>query len=67
MSKGYIYLRENEYWNSYNIYKLGKTQCIPNRESTYKTSEINIDSMGNKKAYFLLDANREPPNKAIAL
>ncbi len=42
MSKGYIYLRENEYWNSYNIYKLGKTQCIPNRESTYKTSEIKL-------------------------
>ena len=42
MSKGYIYLRENEYWNAYNIYKLGKTQCIPNRESTYKTSEIKL-------------------------
>lgn len=40
MTPGYIYLRENEYWNMYNVIKLGKTSNIPDRERTYITSEI---------------------------
>ena len=40
MTSGYIYLRENEYWNIYNAIKLGKTSNIPDRERTYITSEI---------------------------
>ncbi len=40
MSVGYIYIRTNEYWDSYNAYKLGKTENIPDREQTYITSEI---------------------------
>ena len=40
MSIGYIYIRSNECWDIYNAYKLGKTENIPDREQTYKTSEI---------------------------
>ena len=40
MDIGYIYIRTNEYWNSYDAYKLGKTLNIPDREQTYITSEI---------------------------
>jgi hypothetical protein len=36
----YIYIRSNEYWNTYNVFKLGKTNNILDRESTYITSEI---------------------------
>ena len=36
----YIYIRSNEYWNIYNVFKLGKTTNIFDRESTYITSEI---------------------------
>ncbi len=38
--KGYIYVRENEYWSLYDLVKLGKTENIVNRESTYITTEI---------------------------
>ena len=37
---GYIYIRTNEYWDSYDVFKLGKTLSIPDREQTYITSEI---------------------------
>jgi predicted helicase len=40
MIYGYVYLRENEYWNMYDAVKLGKTSNIPDRERTYITSEI---------------------------
>ena len=40
MSNGYIYIRSNEYWDFYDVYKLGKTLNIPDREQTYITSEI---------------------------
>ena len=40
MSIGYIYIRANEYWDFYNVYKLGKTSNIPDREHVYITSEI---------------------------
>ena len=40
MSYGYIYIRSNEYWDFYDVYKLGKTLNIPDREQTYITSEI---------------------------
>ena len=36
----YIYIRANEYWDFYNVYKLGKTSNIPDREHVYITSEI---------------------------
>jgi predicted helicase len=36
---GYIYIRDHESYKKYNIYKLGKTTNIPERESTYITSE----------------------------
>lgn len=35
-----IYIRENEYWNLYGVFKVGKTINILDRESTYITSEI---------------------------
>ncbi len=37
---GYIYIREHEAYNNYAACKLGKTQCIPERENTYITGEI---------------------------
>jgi len=40
-TKGYIYIRTNEYWDLYNACKLGKTSSIPDREQIYITSEIN--------------------------
>ena len=44
---GYIYIRTNEFWDIYEVYKLGKTDNIPNRETTYLTSEI-------KKGYYIM-------------
>jgi predicted helicase len=44
MNTGYIYIRENEYWNLYDAYKLGKTSSILDREQTYITSEIKRGS-----------------------
>ena len=40
MNIGYIYIRTNEYWDLYDVFKLGKTLNIPDREQTYITSEI---------------------------
>ena len=37
---GYIYIRTNEYWDWKNTCKLGQTLSIPDRNSTYITSEI---------------------------
>lgn len=37
---GYIYIREHEAYNNYAACKLGKTECIPERENTYVTGEI---------------------------
>ncbi len=37
---GYIYIREHESYNNYAVCKLGKTECIPERENTYVTGEI---------------------------
>jgi superfamily II DNA or RNA helicase len=39
-TNGYIYVRTNEYWDLYDVFKLGKTLSIPDREQTYITSEI---------------------------
>ena len=38
--KGYIYIRTNELYDIYNVYKLGKTENIPDRDNQYKTSEV---------------------------
>jgi predicted helicase len=40
MITGYIYVRQNSNWDKYQCYKIGKTENIINRESTYITSEI---------------------------
>jgi len=40
MNKGYIYIRNNESYNKYNICKLDITTNLYNRHSTYKTNEI---------------------------
>jgi superfamily II DNA or RNA helicase len=37
---GYIYVRKNKYWDLDNVYKLGKTLNIPNRNNNYITSEL---------------------------
>ena len=39
-AKGYIYVRDHESYKQHEIYKLGKTSNIPERESTYITSEF---------------------------
>lgn len=35
----YIYVRTNENWHTHNIYKLGISTCIPDRENGYITNE----------------------------
>ena len=40
----YLYVRENKYWNSENIYKIGITSNIPERHSQYITSELEAGS-----------------------
>ena len=38
-SKGYIYIRDHESYEKYNVYKLGITKNIKDRDSTYLTGE----------------------------
>ena len=38
-NNGYIYLREHVYYYYDNVYKLGKTKNIPERDNNYATSE----------------------------
>ena len=38
--RGYIYVRSNKIHDIYNAYKVGSTQNIPERETTYITNEI---------------------------
>ena len=40
INSGYIYIRTNEYWDLYDVYKLGKSSNILERENNYITSEI---------------------------
>lgn len=44
---GYVYIRNHEIYDKYDVCKLGITDNIPNRESTYFTSEY-------KSGYFNL-------------
>ena len=39
-NKGYLYIRFNEYLSSYAACKMGITKSVPDRESTYITSEV---------------------------
>jgi superfamily II DNA or RNA helicase len=39
MCRGYIYLRQHENYDIYDIYKLGRTINFMNRDSTYSTGE----------------------------
>jgi len=36
----YIYIRKNEWWDIYDVIKIGKTKNSMDRESSYITSEI---------------------------
>ena len=38
-NNGYIYVRNHEDYNKYNVCKLGKTKNIPDRDNTYATGE----------------------------
>jgi plasmid maintenance system antidote protein VapI len=38
--KGTIYIRDNEWWKSENVYKLGIAEYAKDRESTYITGEL---------------------------
>ena len=40
MSIGYIYIRDNEWFKQSNVYKVGITSSIKDRENTYITSEL---------------------------
>jgi len=40
MSKGYIYIRDNELYRMRDVFKVGITQNIRDRESTYITGEV---------------------------
>ena len=37
---GYIYIRNHESYDNYNVIKLGMTDNIPDRDTQYSTSEI---------------------------
>jgi predicted helicase len=61
-SNGFIYLRNNEWYKSKNIIKMGISYNIRNRESTYKTSEpiageyiFVIEILSNKIDLSILD------------
>ena len=41
---GYIYVREQESYNIHNVYKMGKTSNIVERDGTYATGEFNRGS-----------------------
>jgi predicted helicase len=40
MTNGYIYIRKHSSYDKYNVCKLGKTINLINRNSTYKTGEV---------------------------
>jgi hypothetical protein len=40
MNSGYIYIRVHSSYDKYNVCKLGKTLNLMERNSTYKTSEV---------------------------
>ncbi len=40
MDIGYIYVRNNESYDIYNVCKMGKANSIPERDSQYATGEI---------------------------
>jgi hypothetical protein len=40
MNSGYIYIRVHDSYEKYNVCKLGKTLNLMERNSTYKTSEV---------------------------
>ena len=40
----YLYIRENKYWNSENIYKIGITKNIPECHSQYIKNELEAGS-----------------------
>ena len=40
MNNGYIYLRTHLSYDIYNVFKLGRTKNIPDRDSTYITGEL---------------------------
>jgi hypothetical protein len=41
MSFGFIYLRDNKWWNKEDVIKMGKANNIPERDTQYATGEIN--------------------------
>jgi superfamily II DNA or RNA helicase len=41
MNFGFIYLRDNNWWNKENVIKMGKANNIPERDTQYATGEIN--------------------------
>lgn len=49
---GFIYIRSNEWYNKYDICKLGKTTNIPDRDATYITGEVE---RGNFNPIFRVD------------
>ena len=40
VEKGYIYLRNHEAYDKYDLCKIGKTENIPERDTTYVTGEV---------------------------
>ena len=68
-----IYLRSTEWLDSYNVYKLGKTKSLWDRENSYITV-IEVDEIDElekqlqqyfQKLYFYLDGATELFNKNI--
>ena len=43
--KSYIYVRSHESYDNYDVYKLGRTHNVPERDDTYSTSEIKRGQM----------------------
>jgi len=55
MSFGYIYIRDNEWYKQCNVFKVGITTSIKDRENTYITGEIY---KGNYVKIYELNVNK---------
>ena len=59
MNKGYLYIRTNEWCDLKEVYKVGITKSIKDRNNTYITGEI---IKGNFIKIFELDVNKNQLN-----
>ena len=57
----YLYIRDNEWYKQHNVYKVGITTSIKDRDNTYITGEIVRGTF--IKIYELIDKNEQQLKK----